>query len=84
MWGIFKIKQKKKLTDIENRLVVSGGSEGGMQGEGWEKWMKGEYMHKTENKNKIKKAIRRRKKKNKDQSLIREIIFLEKLLHLML
>ena len=46
--------------------------------------MKGEYMHKTENKNKIKKAMRRRKKKNKDQSLIREIIFLEKLLHLML
>ena len=65
MWGIFKIKQtKKKLTDIENRLVVSGGGRWG-EDEGWEKWVKGEYMYKTENKNKIKKAIRRQNRKKK-------------------
>ena len=40
-------------------------------------------MYKTENKNKIKKAIRRQKKK-KIPIAGREMIFLDKLLHLML
>jgi len=39
-------------------------------------------MYKTENKNKIKKAIRRQKKKRPIAG--REMIFLDKLLHLML